>query len=156
MLILILCLKKLLISQKPFYNFLHLNRLHDLSHVNLFWYFFYRLIFWKKGSLVDNLSLSYDYTLVRNSLSLINLNTLLIKDITFNQHVVYVRSVKLFKFAFKNKKLSLIYIVIFCYIFSFNIAYKNKVMLLYPYLILDKTSLFFTFNNFFYFKIYNY
>lgn len=146
----------LVLHRVNFFGNTHLDKLFAIIHVSLIWYFFQKSIFWKKGVIINNISLSYEYYLVRVVLSSVKISSLYHWERPIKPGRLYIRNIKLFNFFFKSKKLSLFYIIIFLSNFKFNTLYYNYSLLLYPYLFLTRGILFFIFNNNFYFKIHNY
>ena len=134
----------------------YLKYLNLFYHSNSIWYFNNSNIFWKKASLTNNLNLSYDYWLLRNQLDLMSLSGFKQRRHSVNLLTRYVKTVKVFNFHFKNKKLSLIFILTFMCVFKLSWNYVNVKQLSVSHLVISNWFNFFIFNNYYYFKIYNY
>lgn len=152
----LLFLKKLILCSLFSFKTSYLERLFYFSHYELIWYFFQKCIFWKKGVIITNLNLSYDFWLVTKSVSFISTHVTIPLSFNVSCTRLYVKNVRIFNFFSKYRKLNLSYILIFMLTLRFNFIYVNINRLLYPYLILTSEILFFSFNNYFYFRIYNY
>lgn len=134
----------------------HIKSLNLLYHINSVWYFYNNSIFWKKASLTNNLNYSYDYWFLRNQLNLFTLIPFHAKyHIKCNLNY-YIKPVKIFNFHFKNKKLSLLFILLFIHIFKLGCNYTNLKRLVIPHVIITDLLNLFVFNNYYYFKIRNY
>lgn len=147
---------ELLLTKSYFNIIFYLKRLSLFYHFNFIWYFYNNNIFWKKASLTNNINYSYDYWLLKNQISLFSCSNFSSNYHKKGQLNFYVKTIKIFNFYFKNKKLSLLFILLFINIFNLSLNYKNLMSLTLPHLLVPNTLNFFTFINYYYFRIYNY
>jgi hypothetical protein len=127
-----------------------------LYHQNVVWYLYKSNIFWKKALLVNNLNQSYDYLLLKKQLTFFKSTTFTSDNCKLTKVVKYTKPIRIFNFFFKKKKLSLIFFLLFLNLFKQNINYINLNNSTSMYFILPKVLNAFVFNNYYYFKIYNY
>lgn len=150
-LILEFLLCKNFVNMYPYLKYLNL-----FYHNSSIWYFNSINIFWKKASLTNNLNLSYDYWLLKNQLSLLSFISFTQKQHSIENLTRYTKTIKIFNFNFKNKKLSLMFILIFISVFKLDWNYVNTNQLSTSHLVISNWFNFFVFNNYYYFKTYNY
>lgn len=137
-------------------SYSYIKSLNLFYHVNSIWYFYKNSIFWRKASITNNVNYSYDYWFLKNQLKLFTSLPISQKRHLKSEVNYYVKPVKIFHFHFKNKKLSLLFLILFIHIFKITCNYTNLKRLLVPYFVLSSCFNLFIFNNYYYFKINNY
>ena len=159
---------------KSFYNwanliFLLLNLPQYLSFIKILsinilnmstWRFYKKLFIHNVGILINNLHKSYEYWLIKQTLTFFKTSSLdYIKVHTTGKGLTsyqYTKNIKLINFAFKKKLLNKTVISILYHLLTIWGGYTNQINITYSFIHITNLHYFMIAYNLYYFKVYNY
>lgn len=124
--------------------------------INYLFNFYKKLIIRDKGLITNNITKSYNYTVIFFTQKYLNNKNIKLTSKSNKCFSNYILPIKVINFSLKNHKLKKLYIYILLFLLSYNLTYLNCLNIFCSYLYKPYNLNFFIFYNNYYLKIYNY